>query len=136
MSTAHVIAKRSTCPRAEVGSVLTKSDGHQVIGHGYNGSPAGLNECTKVGCDLDENGSCTRVVHSEINAVLFCNEDTRGSTLYCTYSPCHSCQKMLINAGIERVVYDNKYRHNFVYLEEAGIEIDRAEPIPELIDDE
>lgn len=108
---AVVTSARSTCKRASVGSVIAK-DG-RIISTGYVGSPSGLAHCTDVDCLQGPDGGCVRTVHAEANAITFAARhgiSTDGSTLYSTHSPCGSCAKLIINAGIVRVVYDQRYR--------------------------
>lgn len=106
---AEVVAKRGTCLRLRVGSVLVK-DG-MVLSTGYNGAPRGLPHCTEVGCRVI-NGHCVRAIHSEENTIIqaaYHGVSTKGSTLYTLYFPCEYCAKTLINAGVVRIVYRDLY---------------------------
>lgn len=97
---ALLVAKRSTCKRANVGAVLVRDN--QILGTGYNGSPSGSPHCTEVGCDM-ENGHCVRTIHAEVNAVLSAARNgvsTVGSTIYSTHKPCFRCKQVLTNAGV------------------------------------
>lgn len=108
---ATVTSARGTCNRAAVGAVISK-DG-RIISTGYVGSPRGLPHCTDVGCDESTYSGCLRTVHAEANAIAFAARygiSTEGADLHCTHSPCGNCAKLLINAGIVRVVYDSLYR--------------------------
>lgn len=108
LNVALQVAKRSTCPRLVVGTVVTKNN--QIVGTGYNGAPSGLPHCTDVGC-LIVNNRCVRVVHSEVNGVIQALSKGIGiDTLYCTHSPCLECAKIIINAQIKRVVYIKFYK--------------------------
>ena len=117
MEIATVVAKRSTCLRRSVGAVIVKNK--QILATGYNGTPMGLPHCEITGCMREKlkvpSGKChelCRGVHAEQNAITqaaFHGVSVRGATLYCTHQPCVVCTKMLINAGIERIVYDNPY---------------------------
>lgn len=110
MAMAHHAALRATCPRANVGVVLVKDK--RIISTGYNGSPAGLPHCTEVGC-LMIDGHCQRAIHAEQNAIIQAalhGISTAGAVCYCTHYPCSTCAKLLINAGISRVVYHHHYR--------------------------
>lgn len=111
MRIASVVSARGTCLRASVGAVLAR-DG-RIIATGYVGSPAGLPHCLDVGCDVSEFSGCLRTVHAEANALAFAARfgiATEGTDLYCTHSPCGNCAKLIINAGISRVIYEQEYR--------------------------
>jgi dCMP deaminase len=123
------VAKRSTCPRAAVGAVLVRDK--RILTTGYNGAPAGLPHCTEVGC-LMVNGHCVRTLHAEQNAIIqgaLHGVDVSGSTLYVTHQPCLICAKMIINAGVDRVVYAGHYADEIArgFLEEAGVQLCRFE---------
>jgi dCMP deaminase len=123
------VARRSTCPRAAVGAVIVRHK--RILTTGYNGAPAGLPHCTEVGC-LMVNGHCVRTLHAEQNAIIqgaLHGVDVSGSTLYVTHQPCLTCAKMIINAGIVRVVYAGQYPDQIArgFLEEAGVELNRFE---------
>lgn len=108
---ATVYAARGTCLRAQVGAVISR-DG-RVISAGYVGAPSGQAHCLDIGCDIGTHGGCTRTVHAEANAIGYAaraGSSTDGATLYTTHGPCVDCAKLIINAGISRVVYDNPYR--------------------------
>lgn len=126
---ARIWAKNSYCKRRQVGALLVK--GRMIISDGYNGTPAGFeNECE------DENGdSKPYVLHAEANAitkVAKSNNSSEGSTLYITDSPCMDCAKLIIQAGISRVVYGDDYRitDGIKLLEKAGIEIVKISDVP------
>ena len=91
MEIAQVVSKRSTCLRRSVGAVIVKN--RQIVATGYNGTPSKLEHCSVTGCLREQ------------LKVLSVN----GGTLYCTHQPCVVCTKILINAGIERIVYANPY---------------------------
>ena len=117
MDIAKVVATRSTCLRHHVGAVIIK-DKH-IISTGYNGACKGLEHCLDIGCIRDreniESGTMhevCRAVHAEQNAIIQAalhGVSTEGSTLYCTHQPCVICSKMIINAGIKRVIYGEEY---------------------------
>ena len=110
MKVARVISERATCKRRRVGAVLAR--GVHIVSTGYNGAPRGLEHCFKVGCDL-VSGHCVRAVHAEANALIqagVAGSGTEGTTLYTTTSPCQRCMGLIINAGIERVVYAEAYK--------------------------
>jgi len=104
---AHVWAKNSYCKRRQVGALIVKD--RMIISDGYNGTPSGFENV----CE-DENGiTKPYVLHAEANAitkVAKSNNSSDGATLYITDSPCVECAKLIIQAGITRVVYDKKYR--------------------------
>lgn len=96
-------ALRSTCSRLQVGSVVVNQY-LNVVGTGYNGAPRGVPHCVH-----DDDAPCRIAVHAEVNALLFSRE-THGCTLYVTHCPCYDCAKLIINAGIKRMVYARAYR--------------------------
>ena len=112
----------SCCKRKKVGALIVK-DG-TIISDGFNGTPKGFpNDCE------DANGDTHwYVLHAEANAMLKLarsTQNTDGATLYVTYSPCKDCSKMIIQAGIKRVIYREEYRDisGVKILREAGIEV-------------
>ncbi|MCD4690521.1 cytidine/deoxycytidylate deaminase family protein [bacterium] len=117
MSIADLVAERSTCLRRHVGAVIVK-DRH-ILATGYNGPPVGLAHCDETGCIRNELGipsgerhELCRGIHAEQNAIIqSANHGTgiRGSTIYATHTPCSVCAKMIINAGIVRVVSADAY---------------------------
>ncbi len=130
---AHVVAKRSTCVRRQIGAVIVRD--RRILTTGYNGAPSGLAHCLESGCLRDELGiqsgtrtELCRALHSEMNAIIQAAQHgvgTKGATLYCTHQPCSVCARMLINAGITRVVYTGDYPDEFSMelLREAEIEL-------------
>jgi dCMP deaminase len=135
MEIAAVVAKRSTCLRRQVGAVLVK-DKH-ILATGYNGAPKGLVHCSETGCLRQQMGvpsgerhELCRAVHAEQNAIAQAalhGVSGEGSTLYCTLSPCSLCAKLLINAGVKRVVYAGAYMDSrgMFFLDDAGVKMDR-----------
>lgn len=133
MEIAHVVAKRSTCLRRQVGAVIVKDK--RIITTGYNGAPTGIAHCEEVGCLRDElnipsgqRHELCRGIHAEQNAIIqaaIWGVGIKGATLYCTTQPCALCAKMLINAGITRIVYEGNYPDTLAMrlLEEAGVEV-------------
>lgn len=108
---ADLVSSRATCPRLHVGAILVCN--RMIISTGYNGSPRKTSQCDEVGCRI-VNGHCARVVHAEANTVIqaACHGiSTKGATLYTRYLPCEHCTKILINAGIERIVYREVYKN-------------------------
>ena len=122
---AMLASERATCPRMHCGCVLVKDK--YVLSTGYNGSLPGLAHCEDVGCLIVE-GHCVRTNHAEMNALAQAAShgvNISNSTLYCTNSPCIICTKMLINAGISKVVYLEGYPDELsvAMLAEAGVEV-------------
>lgn len=133
MEIAEIVKTRSTCLRRQVGAVIVKD--HRIITTGYNGAPAGLRHCTEIGCERQRLGvpsgerhELCRALHAEQNAIIQAAKlgvSTEGATIYITLQPCVICAKMLINAGIERIVHKGTYPDELSkkMLEEAGIEV-------------
>ena len=113
LNIAAIVATRSTCLHRKVGAVLVRDN--QIIATGYNGAPSGEPHCAEAGCSKPEHGigmERCRAVHAEVNAIIQAaihGVSTDGATLYCTHSPCAICSKILKNARITSVVYDEEY---------------------------
>jgi len=104
------VASRATCDRLHVGCLLVRE--HDIIATGYNGSLSGMPHCDDVGHDMDE-GHCVRTVHAEQNAICMAarnGHSTRDATAYVTHHPCWLCFKLLVQAGIKRIVCGSRYR--------------------------
>ncbi len=136
MEVARAVAKRATCDRGRSGCVIAKDK--QILVTGYVGSAAGLAHCDEVGHQMKtvthEDGHssqhCVRTTHAEQNAIVQAARTgvaIEGATVYCKMTPCTVCARMIINAGITRVVCDNRY-HAGSETEEmfrkVGIELD------------
>ncbi len=122
---AFTVAQRSTCDRAHVGCVLVRE--RRILTTGYNGAPAGLPHCDDAG-HLMVDGHCVRTLHAEQNALIQAalhGVGTEGATAYVTHQPCLTCAKMLINAGVRRVVYAGNYPDDYSrqFLVAAGVEL-------------
>ncbi|MFH1681736.1 MAG: deaminase [Candidatus Eisenbacteria bacterium] len=122
MKMAFQLARRSTCRRLQVGTVIASADYRRILAVGYNGNATGLPNA----CDRDDAGNCG-CLHSEENAVINCTEprETRKIVLV-THLPCVMCAKRLINlGGVERVYYAREYRNieSTEILERSGIEV-------------
>ncbi|MDD7100964.1 MAG: dCMP deaminase family protein [Bacteroidaceae bacterium] len=118
---AHIWAENSYCIRRKVGALLVK-DG-TIISDGFNGTPSGFENI----CEDENNVSKPYVLHAEANAITKIarsSQNSDGATLYVTASPCIDCAKLIIQSGIRRVVYGEKYRldDGIRLLERAGIE--------------
>jgi dCMP deaminase len=136
MEIARAVATRATCDRGRSGCVVARD--RQVLVTGYVGSPKGLPHCDEAGHQLklmtNEDGTqsqhCVRTAHAEQNAIVQAAKlgvAINGGTLYCKMTPCAACAKMIINAGIVRVVCENKYhagKETEGLFREAGVKLD------------
>lgn len=130
---ASVIAGRSTCLRRQVGAVLVKDK--RLLATGYNGAPTGLEHCLETGCLRQEKNipsgerhELCRGLHAEQNAIIQAalhGVSIKGADLYCTHHPCSLCAKMLINAGIKRIILKEGYPDELArqLFTEAGIQV-------------
>ncbi len=119
---AQVWAKNSYCKRKQVGALIVKD--RMIISDGYNGTPSGFENV----CEDETGATKPYVLHAEANAitkVAKSGNSSEGSTLYVTASPCLECSKLIIQAGIKRVVYREDYRitDGIDLLRRAGIEV-------------
>jgi len=133
MEIAKVVSKRSTCLRQNVGAVIVRDK--RILSTGYNGAPMGLPHCLDIGCLREqlnvpsgERHELCRAVHAEQNAIIqaaYHGVSIKGAILYTTHQPCIMCAKMIINAGIKKVIYGSEYadERGIEFLKEAGIEI-------------
>ena len=141
MELAGVIANWASCykPNRKIGAVIVKNK--RIVTTGYNGAPAGIKTCREKGeCLRDKLGipSGTRMetcyaVHAEQNAIVQAAKlgvSIDGATLYCTHQPCSMCTRIIINAGIRRVVYEQGYPDEFSLelFHEAGTLLERFNP--------
>ena len=137
---AHEVAGRSTCLRRKVGALLVRDK--RILTTGYNGAPRGVVHCTDRGCLRDELGipsgerhELCRGLHAEMNAILQAavhGVRVEEGSLYCTNHPCSLCMKMLINAGVRRIVIADAYPDGLAaeLAREAGVEIVHLELAP------
>ena len=121
---ATIWAKNSYCTRRQVGALIVK--GRMIISDGYNGTPSGFENV----CEDEEGKTKPYVLHAEANAitkVAKSNNSSEGATLYITASPCVECAKLIIQAGIKRVVYVDQYHNTdgLAILERASIEVNQ-----------
>ena len=133
MDITHLVAKRSTCLRRQVGAILVKDK--KILATGYNGAPSRIEHCLDIGCLRQQQGipsgqrhELCRGLHAEQNAIIqaaYHGVEIRQSVLYCTNHPCMICSKMIINAGIEKVVYEEGYADALAeaMLAESGIQV-------------
>jgi dCMP deaminase len=131
MDIAFLVAKRSTCRRRQVGAVAVADK--RILATGYNGAPSGLPHCLEVGCLREELGIASgerhelcRGLHAEQNVIIqaaYHGVSIKGATLYCTNLPCSICSKMLINAGITHILYQDGYADSMTeeMLQAAGV---------------
>ena len=131
MTLAHEVATRTTCLRRAVGAVIVKD--RRILATGYNGVPTGITHCAEAGCLRAQLGvpsgqkhELCRGLHAEQNAIIQAARygiNISGSSIYITTQPCVVCAKMLINAGIQEIVYANPYPDELAMsmLEESGI---------------
>lgn len=131
---AKVIGTRGTCDRGRTGCVLVKNK--HIISTGYVGAPAGCASCDEVGHEMNtvvqEDGTqskhCIRTTHNEQNAIAQAAKmgiSTDGATIYCMMTPCYTCAKLIINAGIKRVVAEKDYHagnRSKEIFKEAGVQ--------------
>jgi dCMP deaminase len=127
------VAKRGTCDRARVGAIIVRD--RRILTTGYNGSPAGLPHCDEIG-HLMIAGHCMRTLHAEQNAIIQAalhGISLAGGVIYVTHQPCLTCAKMIINAGLKRVVYAGNYpdENAVAFLRETGVELEHWQrPLP------
>jgi len=133
MKITNDVAERSTCIRRKVGAILVKDK--RILSTGYNGAPSNLEHCEVKGClrqqmniPSGERAEICRGIHAEQNAIIQASVHgftIKGATLFSTTQPCLICTKMIINAGIVRVVYEGSYPDELSLdmLQEAGIEL-------------
>lgn len=129
----NVVKKRSTCTRRQVGALIVLDK--RILSTGYNGAPTGLKHCAETGCLREQLGvpsgqrhELCRGLHAEQNAIVQAANSgisIKGGTIYVTDQPCVLCAKMIINAGIKRVVFSGDYPDELStsMLQEAGIEL-------------
>ena len=113
----HLVAERSTCLKRKVGAIIVKDN--RILTTGYNGAPKGLKHCSETGCIRKEMNvgsgqrhELCRGLHAEQNAIVqaaWHGVKIKDATLYCTYQPCIICVKMMLNAGIKKIVFQGSY---------------------------
>jgi len=129
MRMAEELSKLSYAERKKVGCLIVKDT--QIIAEGYNGTPTGFDNACEYYSHVDEMYTKPEVLHAESNAITKLARSTNsssGSTLYVTLAPCFECSKLIIQAGIMRVVFKDKYKNNGLsLLHKAGIETNSLE---------
>ena len=133
MEMAEIVKTRSTCLRRQVGAVVVKDK--RILASGYNGAPTGLKHCEETGCLREQLGvpsgqrhELCRGLHAEQNAIIQASlhgVKLEGATLYVTHQPCVICAKMVINAGISKLVFKGDYPDELSWemLKESEIEL-------------
>lgn len=134
MDIAELVKTRSTCLRRQVGAVIVKDK--RMLTTGYNGAPSGMRHCLELGGCLreqmnipsGERHELCRALHAEQNAIIqaaYHGISINGGTMYVTLQPCSLCAKMIVNAGIVKIVFKGSYPDelSMSILEEAGIEL-------------
>ena len=133
MKIVDLVKTRSTCLRRQVGALIVKEK--RIITSGYNGAPAGITHCAEVGCLRDqlkipsgERHELCRAIHAEQNAIVqaaYTGISVKGATMYVSLQPCSLCAKLMINAGIVKLVYRGSYPDELAMsmLNESGIEL-------------
>ena len=131
---AHIVGRQSHDEQYKVGSVIVR-DG-QVLSQGWNGTPSGMDNNTRHHTGVTKK----EVIHSEANALMKLAKNgggSDGSTIYCTHSPCWECSKLVLQAGVKRVVYSHCYDEvSALFLRERGIELECIKPSDGLSNDE
>ncbi|HHU63325.1 MAG TPA: cytidine deaminase [Clostridiales bacterium] len=135
MEMVDIVKKRSTCLRRQVGAIIVKDK--RMLASGYNGAPTGMKHCIEIGCMREKLGvpsgqrhELCRALHAEQNAIIqaaVSGVSIKGATMYITHSPCVLCAKMIINAGIKRIVIKGDYPDQLAMdmLAEAGVQVER-----------
>lgn len=135
MDIAKVVASRSTCLRRRVGAIIVKD--RRILASGYNGAPVGLKHCLEIGCLRERQGipsgerhELCRGLHAEQNAMIQAavyGTAIKGASYYVTHQPCVLCAKILINAGIKKIVFQGEYPDPLALkmFEEAAVELVR-----------
>ncbi|MBN2810198.1 MAG: cytidine/deoxycytidylate deaminase family protein [Deltaproteobacteria bacterium] len=139
MDIAQLVASRSTCIRRHVGAVIVKDN--RILSTGYNGTPRGIRHCLDRGCLRDEfeipsgqRHELCRGLHAEQNAIIqaaYHGVAIESSEIYCTNQPCIICAKMIINAGLKKIIVGNTYPDELAaeMLSEAGLKVVLIKPV-------
>jgi dCMP deaminase len=135
MKITHDVAERSTCIRRKVGAIIVINK--RILATGYNGAPSGIEHCGERGClrqrmgiPSGERQEVCRGLHAEQNAIIQASQygfSITGASIYSTTQPCITCAKMIINAGIEKIIFEGDYPDQLAVemLNEAGIAVER-----------
>ena len=125
MNIAKEVSTRSTCDRKYVGAVIVRDK--TILSTGYNGSIKGLSHCDSAGHEMVD-GHCVRTTHAEANAIVQAAKNgvkINESEIYVTASPCYNCFKLIANAGIKIILYQELYRDDRIInrAKEVGIKL-------------
>ncbi len=125
MNIANEVSTRSTCDRKHVGAVIVREK--TILSTGYNGSIKGLPHCDDIGCEMVD-GHCVRTTHAEANAIVQAAKNgiqINNTEIFVTASPCYDCFKLIANAGIKTIYYDEFYRDERIIekSKEIGIQL-------------
>tara|TARA_B100000767_G_C19774949_1_gene542051 strand:+ start:2246 stop:2674 length:429 start_codon:yes stop_codon:yes gene_type:complete len=125
MNISSEVSTRSTCDRKYVGAVIVRDK--TILSTGYNGSIKGLPHCSDAGCEMID-GHCVRTTHAEANAIVQAAKNgvrIDNAEIFVTASPCYNCFKLIANAGIKRIYYNEFYRDERIieHAKNAGIEL-------------
>jgi dCMP deaminase len=118
------VSGRSTCDRKHVGAVIVRD--RNILSTGYNGSIAGMPHCDDVG-HMMEGGHCIATIHAEANAIIQAAKNgvnINGAFLYTTASPCWNCFKLVVNAGMRRILFGEFYRDDRIFVVAEKLSID------------
>lgn len=133
MEIVEIVKTRSTCLRRQVGAIIVKDK--RILASGYNGAPVGCRHCEEVGCIREQlkipsgqRHELCRAIHAEQNAIVqaaYSGTSVKGGVMYITHQPCVMCAKMIINAGISKIIFKGEYPDELAMklLEEAGVEV-------------
>ncbi|HHX17588.1 MAG TPA: cytidine deaminase [Clostridium sp.] len=142
MDIVELIKSRSTCLRRQVGALIAKDK--RILATGYNGAPIGCKHCEEVGCLREkykipsgQRHELCRAIHAEQNAIVqaaYSGVSVKGATMYVTNQPCVLCAKMIINAGIDKIVFKGDYPDNIAMelLKEASVRVIKYENIKKI----
>ena len=148
MDMANLVAQWSSCyqPNRQIGAVIVMNK--RIVATGYNGAPAGIPSCKekgecmrrRLGIPSGQQGQLCYAIHAEQNAIIQAARmgiAIEGATLYCTHQPCSICMRIIINAGIVRLVYCDPYPDEFTFtlVRESGIRFEQYQPSEELPSD-
>jgi len=137
MEIVELVKKRSTCLRRQVGALIVNDK--RILATGYNGAPTGCRHCEELGClrqqlniPSGQRHELCRAIHAEQNAIIqaaYSGTSVKGGTMYITCQPCVLCAKMIVNAGIEKIVFRGAYPDelSMEILSEAGIDVVRLD---------
>ncbi|HHW30896.1 MAG TPA: cytidine deaminase [Clostridiaceae bacterium] len=133
MEIVEIVKTRSTCLRRQVGAIIVKDK--RILASGYNGAPVGCKHCSEVGCIREklqvpsgQRHELCRATHAEQNAIVqaaYSGTSVKGGIMYITHQPCVMCAKMIINAGISKIVFKGEYPDELAMslLQEAGVRV-------------